>query len=280
MNEENIQQEEESGYDKEWELDNDDSPSSSSATFDDQETATKDDLSDDAARSGQGSNTPEANASNPEVDEKADLWAGATAAQIEAFRRAENESTAAANRAKINADKLAERGRELKTLRDETSELREATRPRTEFEKEHETYASDINSMIDQRMAERLPVQPELSQEEHDQEVYETITNAHPDAGHLYNSDGMKELLTDDPVFKVKGKAVLFSDALHSNDPNDVNAALDYYKTTHKAVDSTPPDPLANMQANTSRGVQRDMRTAGQLTGSEQYDAEWEIDDD
>ena len=280
MNEENIQQEEESGYDKEWELDNDDSPSSSSATFDDQETATEDDLSDDAARAEQGSNTPEANPSNPEVDEKADLWAGATAAQIEAFRRAENESTAAANRAKINADKLAERGRELKTLRDETSELREATRPRTEFETEHATYANDINSMIEQRLSERLPVQTEQTQEEYDQEVYETITNAHPDAGHLYNSDGMKDLIATDPVFKVNGQAVLFSDALHSTNPNDVNAALDFYKANYDAVDSTPSDPLENMQANTSRGVQRDMRTAGQLTGSEQYDAEWDIDDD
>ena len=280
MNEENIQQEEESGYDKEWELDNDDSPSSSSATFDNQETATDDDLSDDAARSGQGSNTSNASATNPEVDESADLWAGATPAQIEAFRRAENESTAAANRAKINADKLAERGRELKTLRDETSELREATRPRTEFETEHATYANDINSMIEQRLSERLPVQTEQTQEEYDQEVYETITNAHPDAGHLYNSDGMKDLIATDPVFKVNGQAVLFSDALHSTNPNDVNAALDFYKANYDAVDSTPSDPLENMQANTSRGVQRDMRTAGQLTGSEQYDAEWDIDDD
>jgi hypothetical protein len=275
-----TQQEEVSGYDKEWELESDDPTSSSTATYDDPKTDSDDDLSDESASPVQSSDSPETSASNPEVGQDDDVWAGATSAQVEAFRRAENEKIAATNRAKINADKLAERGRELKTLRDETTELREATRPRTEFETEHSTYASDINVMIEQRLAERLPVQPEQTQAEIDQDTYEVITNAHPDAGDLYNSEGIKSLLTDDPVFKVNGKAVLFSDALHSTNPNDVNAALDFYKSNHYTAPPANPDPLHDMQVASPRGAAHDMRTAGQLTQSEQYDVEWDTDDD
>lgn len=274
-----TQKEEVTDYEREWELDTDASSSSSVGSQDNQQTEESDHLSEDSAPVVNADATPEEDQTNSAVSEEVDLWAGASDAQRDAFRRAENEKIAAENRAKLNADKLAERGRELKSLRDETSELREAARPRTEFEQEHSTYANDINTMIEQRLAERLPVQEEQTEQERDQEVYETITQAHPDAGELYNSDSLKELLNEDPVFKMDGRAVLFSEALHSSDPRHVNQALDFYKLNHTAP---PPeaDPLESMQANTSRGAQRDMRTADQLSQSERYDAEWELDDD
>ena len=275
----NTQLEEETGYDKEWELDTDDSSSSSEDSFDNQTTPEGADQPTEGAQAAAQGNTPDESKTNSAVSEEADLWAGATDAQRDAFRRAEHGITAAENRAKLNADKLAERGRELKTLRDETSELREASRPRTEFEQEHQTYANDINTMIDQRMQERLPVQEEVSDEERAQEAYEVITQKHPDAGDLYNSEGMKEVLDHDPVFKMNGRAVLFSEALHSPDPTHVNLALDFYKQTHTAP-AQAPDPLEAMQANTSRGAQHDMRSRDQLTSHEQYDAEWDSDDD
>ena len=275
----NTQQEEASNYDREWDLGDDTPLSSSVEGQDDQQTEDSDYLSDDSAPAVNEGTTPDSVDTNSAVSEEDDLWAGASDAQRDAFRRAENEKIAAENRAKLNADKLADRGRELKTLRDETSELREATRPRTEFEQEHSTYANDINTMIEQRLSERLPVQDEQTEAERDQEVYEIITQAHPDAGDLYNSESLKELLTVDPVFKMDGRAVLFSEALHSSDPKHVNQALDYYKLNHEAP-APQADPLESMQANTSRGAQRDMRTEGQYSQSERYDAEWELDDD
>ena len=268
-----------SDYDTEWELGDDDSSSSSVDAQDNQQTEEAADLAADSAQAVDQNNSSDVDQTDPAVGEEVDIWAGASDAQRDAFRRAENEKIAADNRAKLNADKLADRGRELKTLRDETSELREATRPRTEFEQEHSTYANDINTMIEQRLEQRLPVQEELSQAEHDQMVYETITRAHPDAGDLYNSDGVKELMQTDPVMKLNGKAVLFSDALHSPNPEDVNAALDFYKASSPAP-APEPDPLESMQSTASRGNKVDMRTSDQLTSREQYDAEWDSDDD
>ena len=268
-------------YDKEWELDTDNPSPSSRDLSDGQPTSDSDDQFEDEAPQG---NEPPPSPDEPtaEVQEDVDVWADATEAQREAFRRAENEKVSADNRAKLNADKLAERGRELKALRDETHELRETHRPRTEFETEHEVYAKDVEKMIQQRLDERLPVAPVVEQTEVDQHTYDAITQAHPLAGDMYNSDAMKTLLNEDPVMKVNGKAQLFSETLHSNDPADVITALDFYKTLHS--DSTPPkgnqSGLEAMQSGTSRGNKMDMRTSDQLTDAEKYDAEWELDDD
>ena len=266
-------------YDKEWELDTDNPSPSSRDPSGNQQTSDSDDQFENEAPQG---NEPPPSLDDPTaaVQEDVDVWADASEAQREAFRRAENEKVSADNRAKLNADKLAERGRELKALRDETFELREANRPLTEFETEHQVYAQDVDRMIQQRLDERIPVQPEVSQTEVDQQVFDAITNAHPQAGDMYNSDSMKTLLNDDPVMKVNGRAQLFSEVLHSNDPADVVTALDYYKSIHSEYSKAPQSGLEAMQPNTSRGNKVDMRTSGQMTEAENYDQEWELDDD
>jgi hypothetical protein len=135
--------------------------------------------------------------------------------------------------------------------------------------------------MIQQRLDERIPVQPEMEQAEVEQQVFDAITQAHPHAGDMYNSESMKTLLNEDPVMKINGKAMLFSETLHSNDPADVIAALDFYKTTHDdTAPSSAPSGLEAMQSGTPRGNRTDMRTAGQLSSQERYDQEWELDDD
>jgi hypothetical protein len=270
-----TQQESASEYDKEWELEDDNPSPSSKDSSVDQQTSESDDqapLSQEAP--------PAPDDTNPAVGEDVDVWADASEAQKEAYQRAENEKVSADNRAKLNADKLAERGRELKALRDETLELRETHRTRTEFETEHEVYARDVDQMIQQRLDERLPVQPEEASADVDQQTFDVITNAHPRAGDMYNSDSMKTLLEEDPVMKINGKAVLFSETLHSNDPADVVTALDYYKSIHSVDSKAPQDGLEAMQPNTSRGNKVDMRTSSQMTEAENYDQEWELDDD
>ncbi len=274
-----TQQESASEYDKEWELEDDNpSPSSKDSSVDQQTSESDDQFEDEAPLSQEAPPAPDD--TNPEVGEDVDVWADASEAQKEAYQRAENEKVSADNRAKLNADKLAERGRELKALRDETLELRETHRTRTEFETEHEVYAKDVDQMIQQRLDERLPVQPEVSSADVDQQTFDVITNAHPRAGDMYNSDSMKTLLEEDPVMKVNGKAVLFSETLHSNDPADVVTALDYYKSIHSVDSKAPQDGLEAMQPNTSRGNKVDMRTSSQMTEAENYDQEWELDDD
>ena len=274
-----TQQESVSEYDKEWELEDDNPSPSSKDSNVDQQTSYSDDQFENEAPLG-NEPPPRPNETTAEVQEDVDVWADASEAQKEAFRRAENEKVSADNRAKLNADKLAERGRELKALRDETLELRETHRTRTEFETEHEVYAADVNQMIQQKLDERLPVVPVVEQTEVDQLTYDAITQAHPMAGDMYNSDSMKTLLNDDPVMKVNGKAQLFSETIHSNDPADVITALDYYKTIHSVDSKAPHGGLEAMQPNTSRGNKVDMRTSGQMTEAEKYDQEWELDDD
>jgi hypothetical protein len=278
--ENNTQQEGAAEYDKEWELDTDNPSPSSKDLSGNQQSSDSDDQFENEAPQG-NEPPPSPNEPTAEVQEDVDVWADASEAQREAFRRAENEKVSADNRAKLNADKLAERGRELKALRDETHELREANRPRTEFETEHEVYAQDVDRMIQQRLDERIPVQPEMEQAEVEQQVFDAITQAHPHAGDMYNSESMKTLLNEDPVMKINGKAMLFSETLHSNDPADVIAALDFYKTTHDdTAPSSAPSGLEAMQSGTPRGNRTDMRTAGQLSSQERYDQEWELDDD
>jgi hypothetical protein len=274
-----TQQESASEYDKEWELEDDNpSPSSKDSSVDQQTSESDDQFEDEAPLSQEAPPAPDD--TNPAVGEDVDVWADASEAQKEAYQRAENEKVSADNRAKLNADKLAERGRELKALRDETLELRETHRTRTEFETEHEVYARDVDQMIQQRLDERLPVQPEEASADVDQQTFDVITNAHPRAGDMYNSDSMKTLLEEDPVMKINGKAVLFSETLHSNDPADVVTALDYYKSIHSVDSKAPQDGLEAMQPNTSRGNKVDMRTSSQMTEAENYDQEWELDDD
>ena len=274
-----TQQESASEYDKEWELEDDNpSPSSKDSSVDQQTSESDDQFEDEAPLSQEAPPAPDD--TNPAVGKDVDVWADASEAQKEAYQRAENEKVSADNRAKLNADKLAERGRELKALRDETLELRETHRTRTEFETEHEVYAKDVDQMIQQRLDERLPVQPEVSSADVDQQTFDAITNAHPRAGDMYNSESMKTLLEEDPVMKVNGKAVLFSETLHSNDPADVVTALDYYKSIHSVDSKAPQDGLEAMQPNTSRGNKVDMRTSSQMTEAENYDQEWELDDD
>ena len=274
-----TQQESVSEYDKEWELEDDNpSPSSKDSSVDQQTSESDDQFEDEAPLSQEAPPAPDD--TNPAVGEDVDVWADASEAQKEAYQRAENEKVSADNRAKLNADKLAERGRELKALRDETLELRETHRTRTEFETEHEVYARDVDQMIQQRLDERLPVQPEEASADVDQQTFDVITNAHPRAGDMYNSDSMKTLLEEDPVMKINGKAVLFSETLHSNDPADVVTSLDYYKSIHSVDSKAPQDGLEAMQPNTSRGNKVDMRTSSQMTEAENYDQEWELDDD
>lgn len=279
----NTQENQVSDYDTEWDL-SDDSPQTSSV--DDNQGSQSPDAAHpqtDGAPEAKVEGTPESSQPNPEEGEAVDVWADATPAQKEAYQRAENERQLEANKAKINADKLAERGREIKTLREEAIALKESARKPTEFESQHQVYANDINEMIERKLETRMPLaeQPVAkTQEEIDAEVFNVITTAHPTAGDMYNATETQALLAEDPVFKHEGKAMLFSSALHSQDPNEVVAALDYLKLNTPTAEDTTAAGLDNMQAPAPRGGQPNMKASNQLTSEEQYDAEWDTDDD
>ena len=276
----NIQQEELSPYDIEWQLDTDEPEKSSIESKDNRQTPEGDTVSPEGASEANSEETSQEADLNSAESTSGDLWANATPEQMDAFRRAENERVSANNRAKLNADKLAERGRELKALRDKTLELEEAARKPTEFEAEHEVYGKNIQEMIQRELESRLPPveeAPAITEQEVEQQTFDAITTAHPDAGDLYRSEELQALLLEDPVFKHGGRAALFSEFLHSNEPSDVVAALDYYKQSHtpKSGDSG----LEGMQSAPSRGGKPDMRSSNQLTQAEQYSREWDVDD-
>lgn len=279
----NTQQEGQSDYETEWELDTDDPQTSSVDNAFDQQSSNGDTVPSDEASDAQSGATSQRSNQNSAESDDGGLWANATPEQQDAYRRAENERVSANNRAKLNADKLAERGRELKALRERTLELEEAGRQPTEFEAEHEVYAKNIEDMIERKLQTRLPPveEPqEIDQAQQEQQTFDAITTAHPDAGELYKSQDLQEFLSDDPVFKHGGRAVLFSEALHSNDPADVVAALDHYKNNHSGSPQPKAGGLENMQGAPSRGGKPDMRTLNQMSSDEQYAAEWDLDDD
>lgn len=274
------QQEQLSGYDSEWALPEDDSPATDRDAEFDQQSADGTTIPNAASAAPKVETSDNAPGSPAVGNAGADIWANATEEQRMAFRRAENEKVAAAQRAKLNEDRLAERGRELKALREEKAALEEAQRVPTEFEQQHEQYAKDIDVIVERKLAGRLPPVAPVEQKTEaqvEQEVFNVITQAHPDAGDLYNSTGCQALLAQDPVFKHAGRAYLFSEALHSDDPNMAVAALSYYKST--LGDSPKPKTgLESLVAASSVSGKSDMRTATQLTEKEKYDREWELD--
>lgn len=278
----NTEQEELSPYDIEWQLDTDEPEKSSIESEDNRQTPEGDTVSPEGASEANSEETSQAADLNSAESASGDLWANASPEQMDAFRRAENERVSANNRAKLNADKLAERGRELKALRDKTLELEEAARKPTEFEAEHEVYGKNIQEMIQRELESRLPPveeAPAITEQEVEQQTFDAITTAHPDAGDLYRSEELQALLLEDPVFKHGGRAALFSEFLHSNEPSDVVAALDYYKQSHTPQATSDGSGLEGMQAAPSRGGKPDMRSSNQLTQSEQYSREWDVDD-
>lgn len=273
-----------SDYEEEWGLDDGDDPQKESSTAEEGSQSPEEDTasSEDAPTDGEVT-TPEDSTDDPaEGNEEDDVWANATPAQKEMLRRIENEKMSAITRAKLNADKLAERGRELKTLREKTRELEEATRPKTEFEQNHPEYAKEIEEMFARKYGQPVQTEeePELDEADRELQAFDTITAAHPDAGHVYKSDSLQEMLSENPVFKHEGRAVLFSDLLHSERGEDVVVALDYFKA-NKPI---PPaeeqeEELDEFQEPTTSQDRPDMRTKSQLSDREQYDAEWAEDD-
>ena len=280
MSQESLQ-EETSAYDAEWDLDTD-VPQATANTGAGDDPQSDDEFTDSEPAATDEpeatSNEPEVKAEVPDTDE--DIWANATEAQKLAIRRAENERQSAANRARQHENSLAERGRELKALREEKLALEKASQTPTEFESSHEVYGADINTMIERKLADlNLPVtHPEdvKAPEQIEQEVFDVITNAHPDAGDIFNSPGCQQMLEDNPAIKVDGKAYSFSDVLLSEDPNLAVHGLSYYKST---LSAPAPTALEAMQVADTVSGKPDMRTSTQYTEAEAYDAEWDTDE-
>lgn len=275
------QQEELSDYDAEWGSDDDTQENSDVSAESNQESSEEATAASQEAPTDEVVETPEETTdSSAESDAEDDIWANATEAQKEAFRRAENEKLAASNRVKSIGDRLANNGRQLQTLRAEKAELEKANRKPTEFEQEHEQYGKNINEMIERTINERLPpvVEDERSPEQIEDETLNIIETAHPDVGVMYNSSEMQAMLADDPVLKHDGRALLFSEALHSPDPHMAVIALNHFKATTSTTD-TSGNPLEDMQSAESSSGKHDMRKQSQLSATEQYDREWEQDD-
>lgn len=270
-----------SDYDAEWGSDEDTQDESFTDTNEESQSSEEPTAgSNEASADAQEATPEETTDSSAESDAEEDIWASATEAQRNAFRRVENEKTAASNRVKSIGDKLANNGRTIQQLQADKAALEEASRQPTEFEQEHEVYGKDINEMIERHISKRLPpAAPEPTPEEIENNVFSIIETAHPDAGNMYNSSEMQQMLADDPVFKHDGKPLLFSEALHSDDPHMAVIALNHFKASNSQTDQTSGDPREDLLSAEGSSGKHDMRTNNQLSASEQYDREWEEDD-
>ena len=142
------------------------------------------------------------------------------------------------------------------------------------------TSSRDVQDMIDRRLEARLP--PEVQQQEKstadvEQETFDIITGAHPDAGEVFNSEGCQAMMAQDPVFKHEGRAYLFSEALNSPDPHLAVVALTHYKSTVTTGGSD--NGLSGMLSPNKSAATSMGRPTGSLSTAAQYDREWDEDD-
>lgn len=267
-----------SDYDKAWDSE-EDSPVNGGVDTDefqetsDEATATSDDAQDDE----------ESTASTDATDTTAE-------SESEAEGDAENQSDSEASQAsaelltlqtqnKALSDRLAVRGRELKELRKELADLKKASRQPTKFEQEFPEYAEDIKQLAG--IEETDETETDTTDDEVD--TVEKILSAVPDAGALYNDPSLHQYLQTDPVFVFNGAAMFVNAAIHSDNPDEVIAGLNHYKSTKQAATpapkETPEDPLKDMVPPPTSAGKPDVPRTTTMSPMEQYDAEWAADD-
>lgn len=204
----------------------------------------------------------------------------------EALRQAEIEISALRGQNKALNDRLSSRGRELKELRDKVAELETKTREPTKFEQEFPEYADDIRKLTGQDNTNSA--EPEVDPADAQAETVDKILQAHPDAGTLYNSAELHEFLKNDPVFVFDGNPQFVNHALHSDNADEVIAALAYFKANAGSSQSTPPgepetpagkkDPLGDLEEPAGKGGSPSVPNAAR-SPLEEYEAAWAADD-
>lgn len=269
-----------SDYDAEW--DREDAPNDQGvATEGLQETPTEETATPEGAPEDKTDETPNEDNGTPAEESSGDDEGTDADDPTEALRQAQTRIMALEGQLKASNDRLSLRGRKLKELEATAAELQKAARQPTQFEKDFPQYAEDLKTLTGQQDNE-----PETQTDPVDQEAetIEKILAAHPDVGQLYEDPALQTYLSQDPMFVLDGKPAFVNSALHSEDADEVIAALNHYKSLQPPPQQDAPapkeDPLKDMVPPDTSTARDSVPASTQMTPEEQYNAEWARDDD
>jgi hypothetical protein len=203
--------------------------------------------------------------------ESEDIYAGLSDKQVEAIRQAERNEKANLGRFRIAKDKADRLERELQEERKRYQEFEAKSRQPTLFEQEHPDYYNDLKEDLKKELASQQVV-PEVDTGE---AAVESILSAHPDAGDLYNSDEFKAWIGNQPKY--------VRNTIESSDPEDVISVLDSYKSHQTVSEASRPqgsqDALRQVAHTGGSPARPNLSKPHDMSASQQYDAEWELDD-
>lgn len=263
----NATENEISDYDKEWGLDEEvhtSSPDASSNHIDETQPTEVEGTAPPSPAQETNQETPQEESLKAAEPEEEDIFASMNDKQLEAYRKTERERDAMIGRHRVANDRLSHLERQLEDERKLNAELAEKARKPSTFEQEHPEYHKEL-------MEEFKPAAPE--KEDTSQTAADVILSAVPKAGEIYNSDEFQAWLG--------AQEQSFINDIESPDPQKVINVLTKYEThaSLAAEQAAAKEKLAAIaDAGGSSGIP-DIRTSGQMSEKEQYDAVWDEDD-
>lgn len=257
-------EETQSDYEKEWALDSDLPQETPVAHTEEIQKTDTEGPAPEASAQDVTQESAETETTSPTAESGGDdIFAGATEAQLAAYRKAENDAKAMKGRHRLSQDKAIHLERQLSELQRQNAELTEQARKPTQFEIDHPEYAEDIRSLTGDVHASTSSAETDPA---------ELILQAHPDAGEVYNSPEFSAWISEQPSDTVS--------IIQGSDPNAINNILSAYKTHASEVSSSQRQARLNATSDTG-GTQAtpDLRRASELSVQEQYAREWENED-
>jgi len=265
----NSQEEDfEADYLAEW---GDELPEATSSPTETNKPSPVDSASTNEAQSEEPTPSLDNQTSKAAEPESEDIYAGLSDKQAEAIRQAERNEKANLGRFRIAKDKADRLERELQEERKRSTELEAKARQPTLFEQDHPDYYNDLKEDLKKELASQAVV-PEVNTGE---AAVESILTAHPDAGDLYNSDEFKSWIGNQPKY--------VRNTIESSDPEDVISVLDSYKSHQSVSEASRPqgsqDALRQVAHTGGSPARPNLSRPHDMSSSQQYDAEWELDD-
>lgn len=256
-------------YDKEWDLEDGNTNNPKTLVADEDETL-KTEATDTTSEAPAPFAQPEASQDN--VDSKVvepeatDIFAGMTAAQRDAYKKAERDGKAMAGRHRLSQDRISQLEQKLLDQQKVTAELTEKTRVPSEFEKEHPEYYQQLKSEFQSSSPE--PSTDSNSQDSSSYTEADLIIAAHPEAGEWYSSTEFKSWLSTQPASSTKDIEAPYA--------SQVLPVLDAYNSHLASLSTSSLQGIADVGGSSARP---NITRTTDMSTTAQYDAEWENED-
>lgn len=259
-----------SDYDAEWgELDSTSEPEE--RLEDDEVDETSDDAVASSKEAGEESQESPADGNSEAAanSSESDIWADAPEELRREYLKVQNQYNSMLGRYRKERERSTETEQQLSEYEQKLRELEEQSRQPTQFEQDHPDYAKDVQTEAE-RIARKILEEDRLKAAQQDaqkaeESAVETILNAHPDAGNIWNDEGFHNWLQQ--------QSVEVETRLQSSDPQDTIEVLNEYKASLSQQREEQLNSLSSPRASASKPD-----TRAELSPLEEYEAEWEID--